>query len=199
MISLALLSLLIGLQTAGASPQAAMDATPAPGNPVVLISTTRGDITVELFKERAPVSVHNFLTYVADEFYVGTIFHRVIPGFMIQGGGYIPDLTEKPTRPPILNEATNGLSNTRGTVAMARTQALRSATAQFFINTADNRGELDHRGYSPRDFGYAVFGRVIEGMEVADAIAASKRRSVGPLSDVPVEPVVITSVRIIKE
>jgi cyclophilin family peptidyl-prolyl cis-trans isomerase len=194
MAPLAVLSLLVALQTGGAQTAAA---SPTPGNPVVVISTTQGEITVELFKEQAPVSVQNFLEYVADGFYDGTIFHRVIPGFMIQGGGFTADLTEKPTRPPILNEATNGLHNVRGTVAMARTQALRSATAQFFINLSDNRAELDHRGYSPREFGYAVFGRVLEGLEVCDAIAASKRRTVGPHSDVPVEPVVITRVRVV--
>jgi peptidyl-prolyl cis-trans isomerase A (cyclophilin A) len=195
---LGLLSLVVALQTAGAA-QPATDATPEPGNPVVVISTTQGEITLELFKEQAPVSVQNFLGYVADGFYEGTIFHRVIPRFMIQGGGYTADLVEKPTRPPILNEATNGLSNTRGTVAMARTQALRSATAQFFINVADNRAELDHRGYSPRDFGYAVFGRVIAGMEVCDAIAAAKRQAVGTFSDLPVEPIIIEHVRIVEE
>jgi len=173
--------------------------TPAPGNPVVTISTSHGDITAELFKDRAPVSVQNFLGYVADGFYEGTIFHRVIPKFMIQGGGYTADMVEKPTRPPILNEATNGLSNTRGTLAMARTQALRSATAQFFINVADNRAELDHRGYAPRDFGYAVFGRVLSGIEVCDAIAPVKRHQLGPHSDVPVEPVTIKFVRLIQE
>jgi peptidyl-prolyl cis-trans isomerase A (cyclophilin A) len=195
---LGLLSLLVALQTAGAA-QPATDATPAPGNPVVVISTTHGDITVELFREQAPVSVQNFLGYVAEGFYEGTIFHRVIPKFMIQGGGYTADMVEKPTRRPILNEATNGLSNTRGTVAMARTQALRSATAQFFVNVGDNRAELDHRGYSPRDFGYAVFGRVIAGMEVCDAIAAAKRQAVGTFSDMPVEPIIVKSVRIVEE
>jgi cyclophilin family peptidyl-prolyl cis-trans isomerase len=153
-------------------------------------------MTVELFRDRAPVSVENFLQYVADRFYDGTIFHRVMPGFMIQGGGFTPDMVEKPTRPPIRNEAANGLSNVRGTLAMARTQALRSATAQFFINVADNRSKLDHRGYSPADFGYAVFGRVLSGLEVADRIAAVPTHSVGPHDDVPVEPVVITSVRV---
>lgn len=194
----ALLPLLFVLQTPGGT-QPAATAAPAPGNPVVLVSTTHGEFTVELFKEQAPVSVQNFLSYVADGFYDGTIFHRVIPGFMIQGGGYTTDMVEKPTRPPILNEATNGLSNTRGTVAMARTQALRSATAQFFVNIADNRAELDHRGYSPRDFGYAVFGRVIAGMDVCDAIAAMKRQTIGSFSDVPIEPVIIKSVRILEE
>ena len=197
MAAFALLPLLLALQAGAAqSPEAS---APAPGNPVVVIATTRGEITIELFRERAPVSVRNFLEYVAGAFYDGTVFHRVIPGFMIQGGGYTPDLTEKPTRPPIQNEATNGLSNLRGTVAMARTQALRSATAQFFINLADNRAELDHRGYAPRDFGYAVFGRVLTGLEVCDAIAASKRRTVGSHADVPVDPVIITSVRLVEE
>src|SRR5688572_19988029 len=167
---------------------------PAPGNPVAVISTTMGDITVELFKDRAPVSVENFVQYATDGFYAGTIFHRVIPGFMIQGGGFTPDLVEKPARRPILNEATNGLSNTRGTLAMARTQALRSATAQFFINMADNRSKLDHRGYSPADFGYAVFGRVLTGLEVADRIVVSQTRTSGPHTDVPIEPVIIKGV-----
>jgi cyclophilin family peptidyl-prolyl cis-trans isomerase len=169
---------------------------PLPGNPVAVISTSKGDITVELFRDRAPVSVENFLQYAADRFYDGTIFHRVIPGFMIQGGGFTPDLVEKSTRPPIRNEAANGLSNLRGTLAMARTQALRSATAQFFINVADNRSKLDHRGYSPADFGYAVFGRVLSGMDIADLIAGAPTHSVGPHDDVPVETVVITSVRV---
>jgi cyclophilin family peptidyl-prolyl cis-trans isomerase len=151
---------------------------------------------VELFKDRAPVSVENFLQYAGEGFYDGTIFHRVIPGFMIQGGGFTPDLVEKATRPPIRNEATNGLSNVRGTVAMARTRALRSATAQFFVNVADNRAKLDHRGYSPDDFGYAVFGRVLEGMEVCDRIAAVETRTVDPHEDVPIEPVVIKGVRV---
>jgi cyclophilin family peptidyl-prolyl cis-trans isomerase len=169
---------------------------PAPGNPVVVISTTLGDITAELFKDRAPVSTGNFLEYVADRFYDGTIFHRVMPGFMIQGGGFTAAMDEKPARPPILNEATNGVSNIRGTLAMARTQALRSATSQFFINVADNGATLDHRGYSQRDFGYAVFGRVLSGMDVVDRIAASKRQTVGAHDDVPIEPVVIKSIAV---
>jgi cyclophilin family peptidyl-prolyl cis-trans isomerase len=162
----------------------------------VLISTSLGDITVELYKDRAPVSVENFLQYANDGFFSGTIFHRVISGFMIQGGGFTADMVEKPTRPPIRNEATNGLSNVRGTLAMARTEALRSATAQFFINVADNRIKLDHHGYSPEDFGYAVFGRVLSGLEVCDRIAAVKTRRNGPHEDVPVEPVVIKAVRV---
>lgn len=189
-----LLPFLLWFQSVAGSPAPASD--PAPGNPVVVMATTAGDITVELFKDRAPVSVENFLQYVAEGFYEGTIFHRIIPGFMIQGGGFTPDLVEKPTRPPIRNEATNGLSNARGTLAMARTQALRSATAQFFINVADNRSKLDHRGYTPADFGYAVFGRVLSGMDVVDRIAASKTRSIGPHDEVPIEPAIINSMRV---
>jgi cyclophilin family peptidyl-prolyl cis-trans isomerase len=162
-----------------------------------VISTTMGDITVELFQDRAPASVENFISY-ADGFYDGTIFHRVISGFMIQGGGFTADLVEKPTRPPIRNEAANGLSNVRGTLAMARTRALRSATSQFFINVGDNRSKLDHRGYSPDDFGYAVFGRVLSGMDVCDRIAAVKTHTAGPHEDVPIEPVVIKGVRVKK-
>jgi cyclophilin family peptidyl-prolyl cis-trans isomerase len=194
MTALSALAFLVLFQTVGGTqPQ---PATPAPGNPTVLISTSLGDITVELYNDRAPVSVQNFLQYVNEGFYPGTIFHRVISGFMIQGGGFTTDMVEKPTRPPIRNEATNGLTNVRGTLAMARTEALRSATAQFFINVADNRVKLDHHGFSPEDFGYAVFGRVLSGLEVCDRIAAVKTRTNGPHEDVPVEPVVIKAVRV---
>ena len=171
--------------------------TPAPGNPVVAISTSLGEVTLELFKDRAPVSVENFLRYVSEGFYEGTVFHRVKKGFMIQGGGYTADLTEKPTHPPVQNEATNGLRNLRGTLAMARRVALRSATSQFYINVADNR-MLDHTGYSPDEFGYAVFGRVLTGMDVVDRIAAVPSRTAGEMEDVPVEPVIIKSVRVVK-
>ena len=194
MTPLAVVPFLLWFQTVGSSPSA--PDLPAPGNPVAIVATSMGDITVELFKDRAPVSVENFLEYAREGFYDGTIFHRVIPGFMIQGGGFTPDLVEKPTRPPIRNEATNGLSNVRGTLAMARTMALRSATAQFFINVADNRSRLDHRGYSPSDFGYAVFGRVLSGIEVADLIAAAKTRSSGAHEDVPIDAVTIKTVRL---
>jgi len=194
MTALTALGFLVLFQTVGGTqPQ---PATPAPGNPTALISTSLGDITVELYNDRAPVSVQNFLQYVNEGFYPGTIFHRVISGFMIQGGGFTTDMVEKPTRPPIRNEATNGLTNVRGTLAMARTEALRSATAQFFINVADNRVKLDHHGFSPEDFGYAVFGRVLSGLEVCDRIAAVKTRTNGPHEDVPVEPVVIKAVRV---
>ena len=175
--------------------------TPAPGNPVVEVSTTLGDITIELFKDRAPVSVENFLQYVKDGFYAGTVFHRVKPGFMIQGGGFTAKpragggyvLDEKDTRPPIQNEATNGVRNTRGTVAMARRPALRSATSQFYVNLVDNR-MLDHSGFAPEDFGYAVFGRVLAGLDVVDRIAAGQTTTIGEMADVPVQPVQITSI-----
>lgn len=182
-----------GMKPVQAPPLQAPPLEPAPGNPVVVIGTSMGDITIELFKEQAPVSVENFLQYARDGFYDGTIFHRVVPKFMIQGGGYTPTLVEKSTRPPIQNEATNGLRNLRGTVAMARKQALRSATAQFYINVADNR-MLDHTGYSPMDFGYAVFGRVLLGMDVVDRIATAPTGVKDGMQDVPLEPVVIKSV-----
>ena len=194
MTAAALVAFLLSIQTVGAAPP--QPDTPAPGNLVAVISTTMGEITIELFKDRAPASVENFVQYAREGFFDGTIFHRVIPGFMIQAGGFTPELVEKTTRPPIRNEAANGLNNVRGTVGMARTRALRSATSQFFINVADNRSRLDHRGYSPDDFGYAVFGRVLSGLDVADRIAAVKTASVGPHEDVPVEPIVITSVRV---
>lgn len=171
--------------------------TPAPGNPVAVISTSLGDITVELFQDRAPVSVDNFLQYAKDGFYEDTIFHRVKPTFMIQGGGFTATLTEKPTRPPIQNEATNGLRNARGTLAMARRASLRSATSQFYINVADNR-ILDHTGYSPDEFGYAVFGRVLSGMDVADRIADVPTKTTVDMEDVPIEPVIIKSVSVVK-
>jgi cyclophilin family peptidyl-prolyl cis-trans isomerase len=148
-----------------------------------------------LFKDRAPVSVENFLQYAREGFYEGTIFHRVKADFMIQGGGFTPEMVEKPTRPPIQNEATNGLKNARGTLAMARTRALRSATSQFYINIVDNR-RLDHTGYSPDEFGYAVFGRVLAGMDVADKIAAVPTTRKGDHDDVPETPVLIKKVSI---
>jgi cyclophilin family peptidyl-prolyl cis-trans isomerase len=171
--------------------------TPSAGHPVVAITTSFGDITLELFKDRAPVSVANFLTYVGEGFYEGTVFHRVKKGFMIQGGGYTADLTEKPTHAPIQNEATDGLRNVRGTLAMARRVALRSATSQFYINLVDNR-VLDHTGYSPDEFGYAVFGRVLSGMDVVDRIGSVPTRTQGEMEDVPAEPVIIKRVRVVK-
>ena len=137
------------------------------------------------------------MQYVAEGFYSGTIFHRVVPGFMIQGGGYSVLLVEKGTRPPIRNEAANGLRNARGTLGMARQQSLRSATSQFYINVADNRS-LDHTGYSPQDFGYAVFGRVLSGMDVADRIAAVPTAPAGGMENVPVDPVIIKGIALQK-
>jgi cyclophilin family peptidyl-prolyl cis-trans isomerase len=168
----------------------------AGGNPVVVIETTMGDITVELDKAKAPVSVENFLSYVKDGYYPGTTFHRVIKGFMIQGGGLTADMQRKPgTKAPIQNEANNGLKNTRGTIAMARTGEVRSATSQFFINTADNAA-LDHKGMAPPDYGYAVFGKVIAGMDVVDKIEGVATASKGGHQNVPSEPVTIKSVRV---
>ena len=153
---------------------------------MVVFSTNYGDFTVELYPDKAPVTVENFLAYVDAGFYDGTIFHRVIPDFVIQGGGFTEDMQQKPTRPPIKNEADNGLKNERGTLSMARTMDVHSATSQFFINLQDN-SFLDH---GVRDFGYAVFGRVVEGMEVIDKIAAVPTGIRAGHRDVPREPVI---------
>lgn len=159
-------------------------------NPVVRMQTTLGEIRIELDAAKAPLTVANFLDYVRDGFYDGTIFHRVIDGFMVQGGGMTADMKEKKTRQPVKNEATNGLSNKKGTIAMARTSVVDSATAQFFINVADN-DFLDHRNTTAAGFGYAVFGRVIGGMETVDAIRRVPTGRVGMHDDVPRQPVVI--------
>lgn len=158
---------------------------------MVVLSTTVGDIKVELFEKESPITVANFLQYVDDGFYNGTVFHRVIPGFMIQGGGFGEDLKPKRTHDPIQNEADNGLKNERGTLSMARTNHVHSATAQFFINLVDN-DFLDH---NPSNFGYAVFGKVVEGMDVVDKIAASKTGARGGHDDVPLEPMVVKEAR----
>jgi len=148
-IFFALLGFLLQTTAPAAPPQ------PAPGNPVVVIETSFGTITAELYKDRAPVSVENFLEYARAGHYNGTLWHRVVPGYVIQGGGYTPKFVEKPTRPPIQNEATNGLSNSRGTLAMARLRSARSATSQFYINLSNNAA-LDHRGFAPDSYGYGV-------------------------------------------
>jgi len=194
-VLLATLALALLLQTP--APQPPVPLEPAPGNAVVVISTSLGDVTVELFKDKAPVSVANFLEYATEGFYPGTIFHRVVKGFVVQGGGYTETMVEKSTRPPIMNEASNGLRNVRGTVAMARTQSLRSATSQFYFNVSSNP-DLDHRGFSPRDFGYAVFGRVLSGMDVVDRIAAVPTHVSADMDDVPVTPVFITGVKVVR-
>jgi peptidyl-prolyl cis-trans isomerase A (cyclophilin A)/peptidyl-prolyl cis-trans isomerase B (cyclophilin B) len=163
----------------------------------VLIKTNLGEMTVELYPDKAPKSVENFLAYVNGKFYDGTIFHRVIDNFMIQGGGFTPELRQKATRPAIANEAKNGLSNSRGTLAMARTGDPNSATAQFFINVADNK-RLDFRSPDPQGYGYTVFGKVVAGMDVVARIAKSRTGPGGPFpTDVPVERVIIKSARII--
>ena len=158
---------------------------------MIILSTSLGDITIDLFADKAPISVKNFLGYVEAGFYDGTIFHRVIPDFMVQCGGFTSDMAQKKTNAPIKNEADNGLSNEPYTLAMARTSDINSATSQFFINIADNVF-LDH---GKRDFGYAVFGKVTKGTEVVDKIAEVKTGSAGGHRDVPVTPVVITSAR----
>ncbi len=158
-------------------------------NPTVVVKTSKGDITIRLNPDKAPVTVANFLAYVDSGFYAGTIFHRVIDGFMIQGGGLDAQLRQKTTRPPIKNEAYNGLRNRRGTIAMARTSVIDSATSQFFINVVDN-AFLDFRAPNPQGFGYCVFGEVVDGMDVVDAIKSVPTRP----GDVPVETIAILSV-----
>jgi cyclophilin family peptidyl-prolyl cis-trans isomerase len=180
---------MVGIMTPGALGASAQD------NPVVVMETTQGNITIELLQDAAPITVENFLQYANDGFFAGTVFHRVIPGFMIQGGGLQSDLTEKTARAPIRNEAANGVSNARGTISMARTNVVDSATAQFFINTVNNPA-LNNRGTTPAQYGYAVFGRVTDGMDVVDQIenAATGRR--GPFQDVPNTTIEIISVTV---
>ena len=183
----------------------AQDSTPETDNPflkelpTVILHTNKGPITIELLQDDAPISVKNFLDYARSGHYNGTIFHRVISNFMIQGGGFDQDFNQKSTNEPITNEADNGLSNARGTVAMARTKMPHSATAQFFINVQDNT-PLNHRGkQSGGSWGYAVFGRVTEGMEVVDEIRRVETGRRGPHSDVPLENVVIERVEITED
>lgn len=171
------------------------ESTPTPR---VKMETSLGDIILELDAVKAPKTVANFLSYVQGGFYNGTLFHRVIDGFMIQGGGFTPDFTRKETQAPIINEADNGLSNNTGTIAMARTFEPHSATAQFFINVNDNI-PLNHTSKTPRGWGYAVFGRVVKGMDVVDKIRSTSTGAAGPFrSDVPVTPVVIKNVSLLQ-
>jgi peptidyl-prolyl cis-trans isomerase B (cyclophilin B) len=172
-----------------------MEASMAEKSPVVLMSTSKGDIRIELDIEKAPLTAQNFIDYVTGGHYDGLIFHRVIPGFMIQGGGMDAQMAEKKTRAPIKNEAPNGLKNKTGSIAMARTNVIDSATSQFFINVKDN-DFLNHRSNSPSEFGYAVFGQVIEGMDVVHQIEKVKTGRRGHHDDVPVEAVVITSAKL---
>lgn len=184
MIRNGLLSCAVGLVVAAS--MAVADDT----NPQWVLETTEGDIVIELLEDEAPKSVANIVRYVEDGFYDGTIFHRVIDRFMIQGGGFTEDMTKKAVGAPVENEADNRLRNERGTVALARTSDPHSATAQFFINTVSN-DSLNHRAKTDAAWGYAVFGRVVEGMDVVDRISRTRTRTMGPFRDVPVTPIVI--------
>jgi cyclophilin family peptidyl-prolyl cis-trans isomerase len=164
---------------------------------MVRMETTLGTIEIELWSKAAPATVQNILQYVKDGFYDGTIFHRVIPGFVIQGGGFNADFVQKKNRAPVINEAKADYPNSRGTLSMARTSDINSATSQFFINLSDN-ASLDHRSESPSGFGYAVFGKVTKGMDVVDKIAAVQTGNHGPYADAPVENVVITKVSVVE-
>ena len=169
---------------------------PVPGPSAVLMRTSAGDLTIELYPNEAPRTVQNFLQYVEDGFYDGTIFHRVVRGFVIQGGGFTAEMREKDTREPIGNEAANGLLNLRGTLSMARTMDPHSATSQFFVNTKDN-AVLDHTAPDPRGWGYAVFGMVVSGMDAVDRIEASRVVSRAGHNDVPETPIVIESATVV--
>ena len=186
------LAWLLAAQVSGLAPMPTPIVSAASKGPVLIMETSKGRIVIELNRDQAPLTVANFIKYVRGGFYDGTIFHRVIPGFMIQGGGYDQQLVEQPTRPPVQNESKNGLSNRRGTIALARTNTPHSATAQFYINLKDNT-QLDG---SPGAFGYAVFGEVREGMDVVDRIAAEPTRARDRVfANLPVETVVIKRVR----
>ncbi|MGD8969924.1 MAG: peptidylprolyl isomerase [Desulfobacterales bacterium] len=189
-LSWLVLIMLVVVQSAAASDQATV-------NPRVALVTSKGRIVIELYPRKAPATVKNFLSYVDAGFYDGTVFHRVIPKFMIQGGGLTADMKKKPSEKPVPNEADNNLKNTRGSVAMARTGDPHSATSQFFINTADN-DFLNYRAKTPQGWGYAVFGRVSEGMTVVDAISDVNTGNSGMFQNVPIEPVVIEKVQRVK-
>ena len=165
-------------------------------NPKVVLKTSLGEIVLELYPDKAPISVKNFIDYVDSGLYDGTIFHRVIGNFMIQGGGFDKDLNRKETREPIINEANNGLKNDRGTIAYARTNVINSATSQFFINVVDNHF-LDYRDSSQQGYGYAVFGKVVKGMDVVDKIKNVKTGVQKGMQDVPVKPVIILSAKVL--
>ena len=184
------LSALITLVTAGVTMAAA-------GNPKVEMETSKGKMVIELFPDKAPETVKNFLNYVETKYYDGTIFHRVIPKFMIQGGGFTSDMKQKSAGAPIKNEADNGLKNERGTIAMARTGDPHSATAQFFINSVNN-DFLNHKSKTQQGWGYVVFGKVISGMDVIDAISAVKTVTRGSFRDVPAETIEIRSAKVLK-
>ena len=207
---LAALALMVTIGCGGGSPpppaeepapaeeKPAAETAPAPTgtNPMVEMRTSLGTMKIELYPDKAPKTAENFLQYVREGFYDGTVFHRVISGFMIQGGGFTPDMLEKETRAPIANEASNGLKNVRGSLAMARTGDPHSASSQFFINTVDNPF-LDFTAETVQGYGYAVFGQVVEGLETLDAIKKVSTGSRDGYDDVPMDPVVIESVRIL--
>lgn len=171
----------------------AADSAPQVQKGNIVMETTMGTIKIALFDDKAPITCNNFRRYVNEGFFNGLIFHRVIPGFVIQGGGFEPGMKKRPTHEPIVNEADNGLKNSQGTLSMARTQDIYSATSQFFINVVDN-ASLDHRGKTSSSFGYAVFGKVIEGMDVVDKIVATPTGKVGFFSDVPKTDMVMLKV-----
>jgi len=185
-----ILGALVALVTAGASMAVA-------ANPKVEMETSKGKFVIELFPEKAPETVKNFLNYVETKYYDGTIFHRVIPNFMIQGGGFTADMKQKSAGAPIKNEADNGLKNDRGTIAMARTNDPHSATAQFFINTINN-DFLNHKSKTPQGWGYVVFGKVVAGMDVVDAISSAKTITRGGYRDVPAEIIEIRNTVVLK-
>jgi cyclophilin family peptidyl-prolyl cis-trans isomerase len=191
-----ILASLIGLLAILGPAAASAQAPTATTNPRVALDTSKGRIVIELYPDKAPKTVKNFLDYTKSGHYNGTIFHRVIPGFMIQGGGYTADMKDKPTKAPIPNEADNKVLNQRGTVAMARTSDPNSATDQFFINVANN-GSLNFKGKDLQGWGYAVFGNVVEGMDVVDAIVAVPTTTKEPYANVPVEPIVIRKATVI--
>ncbi len=166
-------------------------------NHKVLMETSKGNITIELYEQEAPITVKNFLSYVSDGFYNNLIFHRVIPNFMVQGGGFDSKMNQKPVKDPIKNEARRGLNNKRGTLAMARTNVINSATAQFFINLTNN-DFLNHKDNSSSGFGYAVFGEVIDGMDVVDSIGKTRTHAFGMFRDVPIKEIIIKNMSVIE-
>jgi cyclophilin family peptidyl-prolyl cis-trans isomerase len=174
-----------------------MQLNSANANPKVLMETSKGNITIELYEKEAPITVKNFLSYVSDGFYNNLIFHRVIPNFMIQGGGFDSEMNQKPPKAPIKNEARRGLNNKRGTLAMARTNVINSATGQFFINLINN-DFLNHKDDSSAGFGYAVFGEVIDGMDVVDSIGKTRTHAFGMFRDVPMKEIFIKNMSVIE-
>ena len=174
-----------------------MQLNSAYANPKVLMETSKGNITIELYEQEAPITVKNFLSYVSEGFYNNLIFHRVIPNFMIQGGGFDAEMNQKPPKGPIKNEARRGLNNKRGTLAMARTNVINSATAQFFINLTNN-DFLNHKDNSSSGFGYAVFGEVTDGMDVVDSIGKTRTHAFGMFRDVPIKGITIKNMSVIE-